>query len=418
MRCALSGLLFLLCILKAHGEELSLSLTSGNEITVEQFGTAENRLIWLPSESGLNGEPERQHARKLAAAGYSVWVVDLHNSYFITPGQSSLKAIPRGDLVELISLAQKNTRYLYLFSYDRGARLLLEALRDWQLLRKAESPTISGVLLMHPNLLAGDINVGDEPRFHAISAATNLPIYVFQPVDSGKRWYITTLVSNLEQGGSDVITHRIFGVSDGYHVSDMARDYELKRREGFAQLLIKAMHLVKNYANGPRQAVKQLASGEEKDNHTSSLGLREINGESIAPNLRLNMMSGEHIDLAKLRGEVVLVNFWATWCPPCIEEIPSLDHLNEQLAGKPFRVLGIDVGESKAQVQKFLKKVPAAYPIILDPNGVTTAPWKIRAFPTSYIVDKDGRLRYGYFGGLAWDDEEVVTLIENLIAEE
>jgi len=418
MRCALSGLFFLLCVLEAHGEAHSLVLTSGNEITVEQIGTGEERLLWLPSELGLNGEPERQHARKLAAAGYSVWVVDLHNSYFLTPGQNSLEAIPRGDLVELISLAQKNTSHLYLFSYDRGARLLLEAVREWQLLRKAESPPISGVLLMHPNLLAGGVTVGNEPHFLAISAATNLPIYLFQPVDSGKRWYIKTLVLRLEQGGSDVITHRLFGVSDGYHVSDMARDYELERREGFPQLLINAMHLVKNYASRPRQAVKQLAKREGQENPSPSLGLREIHGESIASDLRLQTIRGEDIDLLELRGEVVLVNFWATWCPPCIEEIPSLGRLNKQLAGKPFRVLGVDVGESKAQVQKFLKKVPAAYPVILDPRGVTITPWKIRAFPTSYIVDKNGRLRYGYFGGLAWDDEEVVTLIEKLIAEE
>lgn len=92
--------------------------------------------------------------------------------------------------------------------------------------------------------------------------------------------------------------------------------------------------------------------------------------------------------------------------------------MNKQMAGKSFRVLGLDVGETNAQVEKFLKKIPAAYPILIDPNGVTISSWKIRAFPTSYIVDKHGKLRYGYFGGLVWNDQEVVALIEKLIAEE
>lgn len=411
------GLFLLLCALGAQGEELSLALSSGNEISVEQIGSGEERLLWLPSELGLNGEPERQHARKLAAYGYSVWLVDLHNSYFIIPGQDSLDEIPRSDLVELFSLAQAETKHLYLFSQDRGASLLLEAVHQWQLMRKAGSPPLTGVLLMHPNLLAGAVQVGAEPRFLAISAATNLPIYIFQPVDSAKRWYMKTLVARLEQGGSDVFTHRIFGVSDGYHVSDMARDYELKRRKAFPELLVNAMQLLQNSAKRARQAVKQFKKRAQDGIHSNSAGLGKIDGESVAPTLRLGTIGGEEIDLLRLRGKVVLVNFWATWCPPCIEEIPSLGRLTTQLSGKPFRIVGVDVGETEEQVRRFLNKVPAAYPVMMDPDGVTITPWKIRAFPTSYVVDKAGRLRYGYFGGLAWDDEKVVTLIEKLIAE-
>lgn len=274
------------------------------------------------------GEPEWQHARQLAQLGYSVWLVDLLNNYFITPGRNSLDEIPREDLVELISQAQNGIDKLYLFSYSRGARLLLNAVRQWQLQRRTEQPALAGGLLMHPDLLVGMAQAGREPRFDPIASATNLPLYIFQPVDSGKRWYMKKIVTLLEKGGSDVFTHRLYGVSDGYHVSDMARDYELERRKEVPELLVKGKRRLQDYSSKPRKAVAVL--GEvELPARVASAGLRPIDEELAAPALHLKTLTGKVIDLQSMRGEVVLVNFWASWCPPCIEEIPSLGRLNK-----------------------------------------------------------------------------------------
>jgi thiol-disulfide isomerase/thioredoxin len=145
-------------------------------------------------------------------------------------------------------------------------------------------------------------------------------------------------------------------------------------------------------------------------------GLKELTSRPT-PQLALPALGGGQFDFQQLRGKVVLVNFWATWCPPCRQEMPSMQRLNDKLAGRPFAILGVNVGETPAQVNAFLKIVPVGFPIVLDEKGKNLEAWQVFAFPTSYLVDKQGRIRYGLFGSIEWDEPEAVQLIEKLLAE-
>jgi len=136
-----------------------------------------------------------------------------------------------------------------------------------------------------------------------------------------------------------------------------------------------------------------------------------------APALDLPALDGSHLDLAKLRGRVVLVNFWAVWCPPCRKEMPSLTRLADRLAGRPFTVLGVNVGDSADSIRAFLGQVPANLPILLDAEGASVKPWQVFAFPTTYLVDKKGQLRQGLFGAIDWDEPNAVAHMEALLAE-
>lgn len=95
-----------------------------------------------------------------------------------------------------------------------------------------------------------------------------------------------------------------------------------------------------------------------------------------------------------------------------------MQRLSDKLASRPFTMLGVNVGESADEVQAFLKQVPLDFPILLDADGVSLKPWQVFAFPTSYVLDKHGRLRLGLFGSIEWDAPEVVERIEALLAEQ
>jgi len=133
--------------------------------------------------------------------------------------------------------------------------------------------------------------------------------------------------------------------------------------------------------------------------------------------LALPALSGGTLDLQQLRGKVVLVNYWATWCPPCRKELPSMNRLSDRLAGKPFVILGVNAGDSAEDIRAFLQKVPVNFPVVLDEEGKSLKPWQVFAFPTSYVVDKQGRVRMGLFGSIEWDEPETVARIEALLKE-
>ena len=91
--------------------------------------------------------------------------------------------------------------------------------------------------------------------------------------------------------------------------------------------------------------------------------------------------------------------------------------LEDKLKDRPFAILGVNVGESPDEIRDFLRQVPVPFPILLDSTGERLKPWQVFAFPTSYVVDKQGRLRLGLFGSIEWDSPEVLARLEPLLSE-
>jgi thiol-disulfide isomerase/thioredoxin len=133
------------------------------------------------------------------------------------------------------------------------------------------------------------------------------------------------------------------------------------------------------------------------------------------PALRLEDLEGRAHALESYRGKVVLVNFWATWCEPCKQEMPSIERLRQSLAGRPFAVLAVNLAEPQARVQAFLAKVPLGFPVLLDRDAAAAKAWKARMLPATFIVGADGRVRYSYVGELDWSREPVRKQIAALL---
>ena len=134
------------------------------------------------------------------------------------------------------------------------------------------------------------------------------------------------------------------------------------------------------------------------------------------PGLALNDVNGAAHDLAQYRGQVVLINFWATWCEPCREEMPSIQRLRERLAGKGFAVLMVNVDEPESRVRHFLTETRLNLPVLIDRNKNATRAWGVRVMPSSFIVGPDGRIRYRVVGEIDWNSDNVVEAVSRLMA--
>ena len=128
-------------------------------------------------------------------------------------------------------------------------------------------------------------------------------------------------------------------------------------------------------------------------------------------------INGETRSLTDYRGKVVLVNFWASWCMPCVEEMPELTQLKQHLAGQPFEILALNVGEHDKRVKHFVKRTSFNLPVLMDKSSKVFNEWKIEIMPTSFLVDARGRVRYRARGNPGWDNEQSLSIIEKLIYE-
>jgi peroxiredoxin len=133
------------------------------------------------------------------------------------------------------------------------------------------------------------------------------------------------------------------------------------------------------------------------------------------PALALRDVSGGQHTLPDYRGHVVLVNFWATWCEYCTDEVASLKGLREQLAGRPLAILLVNYGESPAKVRDYAKRLSPGVPVLLDPGQDAAKAWRVHMIPSSFVVDVEGRVRYSVIGNLDWTSEEAARTVRALL---
>lgn len=143
----------------------------------------------------------------------------------------------------------------------------------------------------------------------------------------------------------------------------------------------------------------------------------EARAKAPAPVLQAQDLNGVSKTLADYRGKVVLLNVWASWCPPCLREMPSLERLRVDMAGRPLAIVALDSAETPEDVNAYLARMKLGFPVLLDPDGSNTQRWKVFALPTSFLLDAEGRVRYVLTGPTEWDEGEALRVIESLLAE-
>jgi thiol-disulfide isomerase/thioredoxin len=115
------------------------------------------------------------------------------------------------------------------------------------------------------------------------------------------------------------------------------------------------------------------------------------------------------------KGRVTIVNFWATWCTPCIKEIPSLNNLLQSMQGKSFELISVNYAEETQTIKEFMSMVDVEFPVLLDAQGQESAKWKVIAFPSTFVIGRDGLIHYGVNAGIEWDTPEVLRVINQML---
>ncbi len=140
--------------------------------------------------------------------------------------------------------------------------------------------------------------------------------------------------------------------------------------------------------------------------------LKPYTGNAPTPPLVLTDLQGKSHDLNDYKGQVVLVQFWATYCGPCRKEMPSMNKMKAKMGEVPFSILAVDMGETEAEVKQFVDEVKPEFTILMDESGKSINDWRVFAAPSNFIIDPEGKIRYTLFGGVEWDSDELIEKLK------
>ncbi|PVV11117.1 MAG: hypothetical protein B6D72_05485 [gamma proteobacterium symbiont of Ctena orbiculata] len=407
--------LFLLLLLSStiSAGELTVTDGQGNDISIEvREASGDLVMIWLVDHDESRALFDSL-LQQLTDAGIEVWRVDLLQAYFLPRTSETVRTLDGEGVAAVLTAAHAHSdKQILLASYDRMPLPLLRGVNRWQA-SQTESRLL-GALLFYPNLFGPAPAAGEAPVHDPILQATNLPLVIFQPELGSQRWRLMPIVTTLWRAGSPTYIYMVPGVRDWFIMGDEASTEQ--KRKTVNKLPRQIAEFARLLAGHPKPLSNIEARGRQipsADLHTL-IPTKEV---TPAPPLRLEDSSGRQLDLASLKNSVVLVNFWATWCPPCVEEIPSLNRLLAHYRGQRIEIISVDYRESAEEIGKFLKERPVDFPVLMDRDGLTSLKWQVFSFPSSFIIDRAGRIRYTANRALNWDSPEVIGGLDDLLAE-
>jgi peroxiredoxin len=139
--------------------------------------------------------------------------------------------------------------------------------------------------------------------------------------------------------------------------------------------------------------------------------------QDAAPDFTLRSLAGDNLRLEEYRGQVVLINFWASWCGPCRQEMPLLDRLHQRYVDTGFAVLGVNVEGEEKPARALIDKIPVSFPVLIDEGQLVSALYRLEAMPSTVVVDRDGVVRYIHRGYKPGDEAKYVEVVKELIRE-
>ena len=388
-------------IVKAH---------DGTELSLYQYPASGNDLVlWI----GGNGWHDRsiQLARDFAQKGIEVWQIDFAEALMQTSGSNFLRNLDAQYVADIIdAVHQRSGKRVILFAQSYGAIPLLRGATLWQQ-RKSHKGKLLGAILFSPDLVTGLPALGKDPEYLPITRATNIPVMIYQGGLHGSARQFSSLVSELSSHNPNVFFNVLPGVTSVfYHDESSPESLALLNT-----LPAKMSGMFKFFESLPVSVSKTVyVQPNQVSSARPDIKLSSFAGNPLPPAIDLLDASGQRIKLHDYRGKITVVNFWASWCPPCVEEIPSLNRLREQMQGQPFELISINYADSPEKIHEFMNRVNVQFPVLIDPNGKVSQQWNVIGFPSTFIIGKDGKIQYGVNAAIQWDAPEVISALKAL----
>lgn len=372
-------------------------------------------IIWVAPGFGTH-KRAMDMSVTLAGLGIEVWHVDLAESLFLPKSTNTMRKLDGKYLAGLIEYAHKKTKKrITLLTRSYGAIPVLRAMREWQVKNPEKTKKdfyLQGAILYSPELYSKIPQLGLEPEFVNIIDSTNMPLMIFQGEKRSNRWQVKKVLNKLQDGGALAYYKLLSGVNGVFYSKDNSAA-ALRQVELMPKKIISTLRLLSKTPK-PEKAAK-LKGKNFKKSHALDIKLKPFKGNPKPHSLDLVDVFGKRFKKSDYKGKVTVVNYWATWCPPCVEEIPSLNHLRELMRQEKFELISVNYGESKETVQAFMKKVNVDFPVLLDPSGEQSAKWSVLVFPSTFVIGPDGKIKYGINAGIHWDNDSVVRKLKELL---
>jgi len=402
--------LCLLNISPGYAEEIIVPVADDNELTVEKFDAKGNHLvIWIAPEYGFR-QNHQNLAKTLASQGIEVWQSNVLESLFLTQGTQSQKQLTGSYIADMIEYAHKTTGKNIIISGDSYASIsALRAARQWQS-RGIRKSYLKGAVLFSPYTYAYVPPLGVSPEYLPIVDATNIPLVIYQAQHSGIIGQFSTLFTKLQQHNNPVYLKKIPGIMSLFYQKQATPQMKAGAKS-VAGSINKMISLLSKHKT-PDQSITLPTVTENKSG--IDIYLKKFKGKAKPLGIRLYDTNGKLFEKNHFKGKVSVINFWATWCPPCVEEIPSLNRLKQKMKGKDFELISINYAEDKKVIDEFMKKINVEFTVLLDQNGEFAKKWNVISYPSTFIIDKTGMIKYGVNAAIEWDNPELVQKIESM----
>ncbi|VAW94214.1 hypothetical protein MNBD_GAMMA23-2206 [hydrothermal vent metagenome] len=405
-----------LAVVKYDELEVQIDSQSLSIKKIEPKSTASDNkdlIIWVAPGYGTSQRAMDMSA-DLSKLGLEIWYVDLAESLFLPKSTSTMRNLDGKYLAGLIEYAHKKTnKRITLLTRSYGAIPVLRAARQWQLKHAGtENFYLNGAILYSPELYSKVPSLGLEPEFVSITEATNIPLMIFQSGKRGNRWQIKKLLSKLQSSGAAVYFKILKGVTGVFYSGDK-KAATLKQIELMPKK-IQAVIKLFSKTEKPEQ-VAMLKHKVDVQAKSLDIKLKSYKANPTPHVLDLVDVFGKRHTTNNYKGKVTVINFWATWCPPCVQEIPSLNNLRQLMANEKFELISVNYGEDKEAILSFMKKVNVDFPVLLDPSGKEAKKWNVLVFPSTFVIAPNGLIKYGVNAAIHWDDPSVVKALKALL---